>query len=293
MWNSIDNGPYIWKEIVDPKYDTKKILKPIKDTSSEDQKQYYADIKVSQFEPHVKASKENKVAKNYDPLSLVANPHANPPYSYASPPYSHSPQPYYVTHPSSVIDYDDDYQGEIQVDAQEDKLSIAMMLLARAITQHYSTLMNNRLCMSSKTMNQAMIQDGRVDIQSKNVGYARNGNKNAGRTNMNQSDAEPTYDAEVISEVNASQIDMLNGLLSKSDHEHGFHVKLKTVILTSVDDQIDYDIIFNDPYVDNNSGKTKHDPNAHDQPYAYIESLIYNVQVEAENQRKMNNGLKK
>ncbi|GKD27192.1 hypothetical protein Tco_1233406 [Tanacetum coccineum] len=35
-----------------------------------------------------------------------------------------------------------------------------------------------------------------------------------------KSDTEPTYDVELISEVNASQIDMINGLLSKSDHEH-------------------------------------------------------------------------
>ncbi|GKC12137.1 hypothetical protein Tco_1008919 [Tanacetum coccineum] len=36
MRNSIDNGPYIRKEIVDPKDDTNKILEPIKDISVED-----------------------------------------------------------------------------------------------------------------------------------------------------------------------------------------------------------------------------------------------------------------
>ncbi|GKD27191.1 hypothetical protein Tco_1233405 [Tanacetum coccineum] len=102
---------------------------------------------LSQFEPHVKASKAKKAARNHDPLPLVANSHANFSYSHASPSYSRSPQPYYVTHPSSVIDYDDDYQEEIQGDAQEDKLSTAMI---------------------------------------KNVGYAGNGNMNAGRTNQNQ-----------------------------------------------------------------------------------------------------------
>ncbi|GKA54236.1 hypothetical protein Tco_0753185 [Tanacetum coccineum] len=35
----------------------------------------------------------------------------------------------------------------------------------------------------------------------------------------NKSNAEPTYDAEVINELNASQIDLINGLLSKGDHE--------------------------------------------------------------------------
>ncbi|GJT67382.1 integrase, catalytic region, zinc finger, CCHC-type containing protein [Tanacetum coccineum] len=34
--------------------------------------------------------------------------------------------------------------------------------------------------------NQELIQDGRVDIQSKTVGYAKNGNRNAGRPNRNQ-----------------------------------------------------------------------------------------------------------
>ncbi|GKF69967.1 integrase, catalytic region, zinc finger, CCHC-type containing protein, partial [Tanacetum coccineum] len=186
---------------------------------------------------------------------------------------------------------------------------------------------------SSNTRNQAVIQDGRVDIQSKNVGYAGNGNMNAGRTNKNQatnvrnvlvqkikeyeqnvqriprtestlgktnvqcyncngkghyardcpkprvrdakyfreqmllatkdeeendfmlvnaygddtleelnasvimmariqptddkSDAEPTYDAELISEVNASQIDMINGLLSKTESQRKMNIELK------------------------------------------------------------------
>ncbi|GKC22207.1 hypothetical protein Tco_1024357 [Tanacetum coccineum] len=65
----------------------------------------------------------------------------------------------------------------------------------------------------------------------------------------------------------------------------------KTFIHTFIDDQIDSDIIFDDPYVEDNGGKDEHDSNAHDRPNADIESVIYNVQVEAENQRKMNNEL--
>nr|GEX11980.1 hypothetical protein [Tanacetum cinerariifolium] len=177
--------------------------------------------------------------------------------------------------------------------------------------------------------NQPVIQDGRVNIQSKNVGYAGNGNRNTRiprtestprKKNMHcyncngrghyahdcpkprvrdvkyfrekmflaakdearvhldeeennfmlvnaygddtleelnasvimmthiqptndKSDVEPTYDSELISEVNASQIDMINRLFSKSDHEHRNHDKLKTIIHTSVGDQIDSDII--------------------------------------------------
>ncbi|GJR34785.1 putative RNA-directed DNA polymerase [Tanacetum coccineum] len=79
--------------------------------------------------------------------------------------YSHLPQPYYATHPSSVFDYKEDYQGELQKDSQEDKLTTAMMLLARAITKKFSTPTNNRLRTLSNTRNQVVIQDGKVDIK--------------------------------------------------------------------------------------------------------------------------------
>ncbi|GKB27416.1 hypothetical protein Tco_0866817 [Tanacetum coccineum] len=139
-----------------------------------------------QFEPHVQASKAKKAAKNHDPLSLIAYSNAYSSQSHASLSYSHSPQPYYVTHPSSVVDSEEDYQRELQGDVQEDKLTTAMMLLAREITQKLSTPTNNRLCTSSNTRNQAMINDGRVDIQTKNAGYGGNGNRNEGRQNRNQ-----------------------------------------------------------------------------------------------------------
>ncbi|GJT02603.1 hypothetical protein Tco_0823772 [Tanacetum coccineum] len=87
---------------------------------------------------------------------------------------------------STFVDYEDEYQGELQRDSQEDKLTTAMMLLARAITQKFSTPTNNRLRTSSNTRNQVVIQDGRVDIQTKNACYGGNGNKNAGRQSKNQ-----------------------------------------------------------------------------------------------------------
>ncbi|GKD73320.1 retrovirus-related pol polyprotein from transposon TNT 1-94, partial [Tanacetum coccineum] len=43
------------------------------------------------------------------------------------------------------------------------------------------------------------------------------------------------------------------------------HGKRKTVINTSDDDQIDSNIIFDDPYVENNGGSDEHDSTAHDQ----------------------------
>ncbi|GJV68855.1 putative retrotransposon protein [Tanacetum coccineum] len=63
-----------------------------------------------QFEPHVLASKAKKAAKNHDPLSLLVHSNASLSQSHAN--SSYSPQPYYVTYPSSVVDYEDEYQGE-------------------------------------------------------------------------------------------------------------------------------------------------------------------------------------
>ncbi|GKF50708.1 hypothetical protein Tco_0147175 [Tanacetum coccineum] len=144
---------------------------------------------LSQYEPHVIAKKTKQSVRNHDPLALVAHSNVHNLQSHAKPSYSHLPQLYYVIHPSSLNDYEEDYQGEIQGDAQEDNLTTAMMLVARAITQHYSTPTNNRFCSSSNTRNQEVIHDGRVDIQRKNVGYAGNINRSAGNGMVQQMEA--------------------------------------------------------------------------------------------------------
>ncbi|GJX87915.1 integrase, catalytic region, zinc finger, CCHC-type containing protein [Tanacetum coccineum] len=91
----------------------------------------------------------------------------------------------------------------------------------------------------------------------------------------------PSYDATAVSEVNASY----------KVHEQVSHVKCKTIIQTSDDDQIDSNIIFVDPYVENNGGTSEHDSNAHDE-YHEIQMLAYNFQREAENKKRLNNELK-
>ncbi|GKE62502.1 hypothetical protein Tco_1512869 [Tanacetum coccineum] len=85
---------------------------------------------------------------------------------------------------------------------------------------------------------------------------------------------EPSYDAKAVSEVNASN----------KVHEQVNHAKRKTIIHTFDDDKIDSNIIFDDPYVENNGGTSKHDSNAHDE-YHDIQMMAYNVQREAENQK--------
>ncbi|GJV57221.1 hypothetical protein Tco_1458226 [Tanacetum coccineum] len=81
---------------------------------------------LQQYEGLVNASISKRAAKTHDPLALVAN-------TYANSSSSRSPA-YYVTHPPSVVDYDDDYQGDVVCDDQEDSLTTTMMIIARAIT---------------------------------------------------------------------------------------------------------------------------------------------------------------
>ncbi|GJY17658.1 hypothetical protein Tco_0389149 [Tanacetum coccineum] len=93
---------------------------------------------------NVNASKEKRAAKAHDPLALVAN-------TYASPSHSRSSPTYYVMHPPSVSDFDDG-------------------------TQSYAYQGT-----SSNTLNQAYVQDGRVDVQTKNVGNVGRAGRNTGR----------------------------------------------------------------------------------------------------------------
>ncbi|GKB86653.1 hypothetical protein Tco_0958925 [Tanacetum coccineum] len=75
------------------------------------------------------ASKAKKASKNHDPLALLVHSNASSSQSHAN--SSYSPQPYYVTHPSLVVDYEDEYQGELQGVSQEDKLTTSMMNIGR------------------------------------------------------------------------------------------------------------------------------------------------------------------
>ncbi|GKA62923.1 retrovirus-related pol polyprotein from transposon TNT 1-94 [Tanacetum coccineum] len=117
----------------------------------------------------VNVSRAKKLEKSHDPLALVAHTSSS----------SRNTSSYYVTHPTSVVDYEDEYQQDDVHTNSEDPLTAAMLLLARAITQNFSTPTNNRLRTSSNTRNQAIIQGDRVNIQSRNSGNAGINNKRA------------------------------------------------------------------------------------------------------------------
>ncbi|GJW85791.1 hypothetical protein Tco_0158936 [Tanacetum coccineum] len=115
---------------------------------------------LQQFEKLVNASRAKKLEKSHDPLALVAHTGSS----------SRTTSPYYVTHPSSVDDYDDDYQGDAVQNNCEDPLPYAMIFLAHAITQRFFNLTNNRFRISSNTRNQVLVQGDKINIQSKNSG---------------------------------------------------------------------------------------------------------------------------
>ncbi|GJZ60576.1 gag-pol polyprotein [Tanacetum coccineum] len=124
---------------------------------------------LQRFEKLVNVSRAKKLEKSHDPLALVAHTGSS----------SRNTSSYYVTHLTSVVDYDDEYQQDNVHTNSEDPLASAMLLLTRAITQKFSTPTNNHLRTSSNTRNQAIIQEDRVNIQSRNSDNAGRNNRRA------------------------------------------------------------------------------------------------------------------
>ncbi|GJW66847.1 gag-pol polyprotein [Tanacetum coccineum] len=96
--------------------------------------------------------------KSHDPLALVAHTGSS----------SRTSSQYYVTPPSSVVDYNNDYKGDTVQNNSDDPLTSAIILLSHAIIRNFSNPTNNCLCTSSNTRNHAIVQGDRVNIQSKN-----------------------------------------------------------------------------------------------------------------------------
>ncbi|GKB34241.1 retrovirus-related pol polyprotein from transposon TNT 1-94, partial [Tanacetum coccineum] len=96
---------------------------------------------IRQFEKLVNVSRAKKLEKSHDPLALVAHTGSS----------SRNTSSYYVTHPTSVVDYDDEYQQDDVHTNSEDPLASAC----------------------------SIIQGDRVNIQSRNSGNAGRNNRRA------------------------------------------------------------------------------------------------------------------
>ncbi|GJS79977.1 integrase, catalytic region, zinc finger, CCHC-type containing protein [Tanacetum coccineum] len=288
---------------------TKEMWKRVKLDSFDDLFDY-----LLQFEKLVNASWAKTLEKSHDPLALVAHTSSS----------SRNTSSYYVTHPTSAVDYDDEYQQDDVQTNSEDPLATAML-------------------------NQAIIQGDRVNIQSRNSGntgrntrcayvqkevvegsnaqnetgnvqrtlrtsysgntstvqcyncsgkghYARNFLKPRVRDSKmeeikelsaniclmariqpadNTSDAGPSYDSAFISEVQSSSI--------KDNQEQMYPTHTKIINSTIGDDQIDSNIIFDEPNGNVNSGSVEKDTHVPDL-YA-LEQLARNAYKEAEKQQ--------
>nr|GEV51695.1 integrase, catalytic region, zinc finger, CCHC-type, peptidase aspartic, catalytic [Tanacetum cinerariifolium] len=338
MWRSIIKGPYERPMILDPDNTQVHILEPLSKMTESNKKQYIADVKFMNYLLQAipndiyntfNASKERESLESvYDSLvqfklhiqlaenrvekicyhALIVHSNASSSQSHASSSYSHSPQPYYITHPSLVVDYKEDYKEELQGDSQEYKLTTTMMLLAQAITKKFSTPTNNHLP-NVRCYNCNEKSHYARDCPKPRVHYAKYfkeqrllAMKDEARINVNDEENhfildnsfrdetleklttavimmartqpandngvnKPNYDAKAVSKRNASH----KGI-HREVHEHKNHRKCKTIINTSDDNQIDSNIIFDDPYKENNGGSNEHDSIAHDQyhdTYAY------------------------
>ncbi|GKC55273.1 hypothetical protein Tco_1078018 [Tanacetum coccineum] len=257
---------------------------------------------LQQYEGTVNASRAKRATKSHDPLALVAN-------AYASSSSSRSPTAYYVTHP---FYYDDDYQGDAIGDYQKDSLTTTMMFLARAIAQRYSTPTKNRLCTSSNTRNREFeikyFMKQMLLVKKDEAGVILSNEHNdfllmdafeikelddlsanicmmarIQQANNNSKDG-PSYDSVFTSEVQNTSTSFMNPLYSQSDHEQTYHEQQEIIKPTIGNDQINSDIIFDDPNVEVNDGHVEHDKNAYDQQDNAMELLARNAYKEAEKQ---------
>ncbi|GJT98430.1 hypothetical protein Tco_1093948 [Tanacetum coccineum] len=220
--------------------------------------------------------------------------------SHASPSYSNSPQPYYVTHPSSFVDYEEDYQGKLQGNVGRQNRNQAFNAgngfthndESNQIVQRVPRTESNpeQMLLAMKDEARSNLKDEENDIMLDNSFGDETLEELTDAVIMmaqiqpadDKAVTEPNYNAKAISEVNASHI-----MIPKGVHEHKNHRKRKTIVNTSDDDQTDSNIIFDDPYVENNGGSDEHDSNAHDQ-YHDVKIMAYNVQREAENKKTIN-----
>ncbi|GJV34917.1 hypothetical protein Tco_1407394 [Tanacetum coccineum] len=104
----LERGPYEFRIFTPSKTEAPRLQKE-EDLRGDDLKYYKAEIE----------------AMNLILISIITRSTINQGSS------SRTTIPYYVTHPSSVVDYDDDYQGDVVQNNSDDPLTYAMIWLAR------------------------------------------------------------------------------------------------------------------------------------------------------------------
>ncbi|GKB12982.1 hypothetical protein Tco_0846905, partial [Tanacetum coccineum] len=211
---------------------------------------------LQQIEKLVNASRAKKLEKSHDHLALVA-------YTGSS---SRNTSPYYVTHPALVVDFDDDYQGDAVQNTYDDPLTFAMILLAQYRFKAGTLVMMAEIqdvhMFKRKSLRVIML----VIVQSQEFEIQR-----------------PSYDSAFLSEVQTPSTSYVNPLFAKDKQEQKYLKQPKIINNTIGDDQINSNIIFDEPNEDVNRGIIEYDNNI--QESYELDQLARNAYKEAEKQQ--------
>ncbi|GKE27306.1 hypothetical protein Tco_1442690, partial [Tanacetum coccineum] len=212
---------------------------------------------LGQFEKLVNVSRAKKLEKSHDPLALVAHTGSS----------SRNTSSYYVTHPTSVVDYEDEYQQDdvytnstFVVD-YEDPLTSAIFAL-HPIPETKQSFKNDFLFADASRMEEIEELSANICLMARI------------QPADNTSDAGPSYDSAFISEVQSSS--------NTENEEQMYPTHTKIINSTIGDDQIDSDIIFDSPNGNVNSGSIEKDTHVPD--LCALEQLARNAYQEAEKQ---------
>ncbi|GKE14795.1 hypothetical protein Tco_1422372 [Tanacetum coccineum] len=221
---------------------------------------------LQQFKKLVNASRAKKLEKSHDPLALMAHTGSS----------SRTTTPYYVTHPSSVVDYDDDYQGDaVQKNSDDHSLLTAANVQCYNYSEkgHYAHSCLNPRVRDSKYFTEQMLlakqdeagvtlTDEQNDFLFVNALRMEEIEELSANiclmaiiqpTNIDY-DVVPSYDYAFLSEVQTPSTSYANSLFAKDNHEQKYPTQPKIINNTIGDDQIDSNIIFDEPNADVNSG---------------------------------------
>ncbi|GJS97636.1 hypothetical protein Tco_0804604 [Tanacetum coccineum] len=224
---------------------------------------YVTQVRLAKhFDKLVNASRAKKLDKSHDPLALVAHTGSS----------SRNTSSYYVTHPTSVVDYDDEYHGKGHYARNCPKPRV-----------RDSKYFMEQIFLAKQDKAGVILTDEQNDFLF--AGASRMEEIEELSTNIcliariqpadNTSDVGPSYDSAFISEVQSSSI--------KDNQEQMYPTHTKIINSTIGDDQIDSNIIFDEPNGNVNSGSVEKDTHVPDL-YA-LEQLARNAYKEAEKQQ--------
>nr|GEU72984.1 integrase, catalytic region, zinc finger, CCHC-type, peptidase aspartic, catalytic [Tanacetum cinerariifolium] len=252
-----------------------------------------------QFEKLVNTSRAKKLEKSHDPLALVAHTGSS----------SRNTPSYYVTHPTFVVDYDDEYQlDDIQTNSK-DPLTSAMNS-GNAGRNNRRTYVQEEVvdsgkghyagnCPKTRVRDSKYFMKQMLPAKRYEAGVILTDEQNnflfADASRMEEikdlsanicliariqptnhsSDVGPSYDSALVSEVQSSSIN--------KNEEKMYPTHTKIINSTIGDDQIDSNIIFDTPNGNVNSGIVEQDTYVPDL-YA-LEQLTRNAYQEVEKQQ--------